>query len=102
MTRILGAVAMAPRITASTTGSGNRPGAKIFQLRDLLQNSGAFFFQIGERLGHRPSTNGAYHIRSVGGVEKEPGKFFTIMSRTLNQPVRDKDWMYNNCGNLGL
>ncbi len=30
------------------TGSGNRPGAKIFQLRNLPQKCGPLLFQIGK------------------------------------------------------
>jgi hypothetical protein len=48
MTRISVPVTMAPRITATTTGAGNRSGAKVFQFRNLLQDCGALLFQIGE------------------------------------------------------
>lgn len=52
MTWIVGTVTMATRITAATTRTGNRPGTKIFQLRNLPQDCGPLLFQIGERLGH--------------------------------------------------
>ncbi len=48
MTRIVGTMTMATGITAATTGSGNRPGAKIFQLRNLPQKCGPLLFQIGK------------------------------------------------------
>jgi hypothetical protein len=53
MTRIVGTVAMAIRITASTTGPGNRLGAKVFQFRNLPQDCGTLLFLISERHKHR-------------------------------------------------
>ena len=38
--RIIGKVTMATRIPTTATRAGNRPGAKIFQLRNLPQDSG--------------------------------------------------------------
>jgi len=70
MTRIIGTVTMATRITAATTCTANRPGAKIFQVRNLPQDYGPLMFQIGERLGHGRLLNRAYHIRSVPGLKK--------------------------------
>jgi hypothetical protein len=51
MTWIIRAVTMATRIAAATTGSGNRPSAKIFQFRNLPQECGALSFQ-GEKQLH--------------------------------------------------
>ena len=48
VTRIFGKVAMATRITTAPPSAGNRPGAKIFQLRNLPQDGGPLSFQIGE------------------------------------------------------
>ena len=45
--RIIRTVAMATPITTATTSPGNRPGAKIFQLRNLPQDGGPLSFQIG-------------------------------------------------------
>jgi hypothetical protein len=47
MTRIVGTVTMKTRITASPTGSSDRPGAKIFQFGNLPQDCGLPLFQIG-------------------------------------------------------
>jgi hypothetical protein len=46
--RIIAKVAMATRITTATTSPGNRPGAKIFQLRNLPQDDGPLSFQIDD------------------------------------------------------
>jgi uncharacterized RDD family membrane protein YckC len=46
--RIIGTVAMATPFTTAATRPGNRPGAKIFQLRNLPQDGGPLSFQIGE------------------------------------------------------
>jgi hypothetical protein len=42
--RIIGKVAMATWITTPTTSAGNRPGAKIFQLRNLPQHGRPLLF----------------------------------------------------------
>ncbi len=46
--RIVGKAAMATRITTAAPRPGNRPGAKILQLRNLPQDGGPLLFQIGE------------------------------------------------------
>jgi hypothetical protein len=48
MTWIVGTVTMTTRIPAATTGSGNRPGAKIFQFRNLPHDGDPLLLQIGE------------------------------------------------------
>jgi hypothetical protein len=46
--RIIGEVAMTTRTPTAATSHGNRPGAKIFQLRNLPQDGGPLSFQIGD------------------------------------------------------
>src|SRR5262245_12695719 len=81
VTGVAWTVTMATRITTATTGSSDRPGAKIFQLRNLPQDSGALLFQNGDRLRHKgPPNNRAYHIRSVIGAKKRnlPKSYFHV------------------------
>src|SRR5262249_56850262 len=85
VTGVAWTVTMATRITTATTGSSDRPGAKIFQLRNLPQDSGALLFQIGDRLRHKgPPNNRAYHIRSVIGAKKRnlPKSYFHVAHPT--------------------
>src|SRR5262249_43675646 len=86
VTGVAWTVTMATRITTATTGSSDRPGAKIFQLRNLPQDSGALLFQIGDRLRHKgPPNNRAYHIRSVIGATKRnlPKSYFHVAHPAL-------------------
>ena len=48
VTRIVGAVAMVTGVPTTAAGSGNRPGAKTLQLRNLLQDCGSLLLQIGK------------------------------------------------------
>src|SRR5262249_12040521 len=75
---------MATRITTATTGSSDRPGAKIFQIRNLPQDCGPLLLQMAERFGHSapPFAERIIYAR-FSGSKKETCRILTFMSHTL-------------------
>src|SRR5262249_33778104 len=74
---------MATRITTATTGSSDRPGAKIFQIRNLPQDCGPLLLQMAERFGHSapPFAERIIYAR-FSGSKKETCRILTFMSHT--------------------
>src|SRR5262249_32637501 len=99
---------MATRITTATTGSSDRPGAKIFQIRNLPQDCGPLLLQMAERFGHSapPFAERIIYAR-FSGSKKETCRILTFMSHTpVNPAVPPAPLFYDEmpdllCGTVG-
>lgn len=82
VTWIAWTMTMTTRITTATTCSRDRPGTKIFQIRNLPQDCGPLLFQLGERFGHgHLSITERIIYARLGGSKKETCPILTFMSR---------------------
>src|SRR5450759_1019684 len=77
--------------SAATASAGDRTGAQIGELGNLLQQGHTLLFQGGNRIGHWSLLDRAYHIRSVIGPKKETNALATLMSHTQAGGVTGAD-----------
>src|SRR5262249_37449041 len=85
---------MATRITTATTGSSDRPGAKIFQIRNLPQDCGPLLLQMAERFGHSaPHLPSVSYTLGLVAQKKKPAES-SLSCRTPHTFLRElRDWL---------